>query len=711
MRSVLYIGVISVLCATLHGCGPLRSAVGTSYDQQLLEALNAPPGCGAGDQRVRSTVGNAQRFAEAKARTALARSISIEVQNVMKLMTAEGTNVSEENASSESRQETNQALRGVVTKSRQLLVDNDQNKTVVVTVCLEPKNYDAKTPGEALEVMLARTKERLASAADASSVAEPTTRGAGVASAGGSHGSSIDFNKIYSGHHALVIGVDDYHSPGLKDLGGAVRDAKAIGAFLNARGFKVTELLNKQATRKGIKSALRALAKDVKERDRVIVFFAGHGVSDGAGDAKMGYLMPHDADPQLPDDAGIEMDWLQRRLDGMKAKHVMFLADACYSGIAIETRGSAMPVSTPDYVAEITKANVRLTMTAGTDGQEAMEYQGHGLFTYFLLDALKGAADRDRDGFITSLEISQHLATQVPPIAKRKVTAGQTPQTGRMGQGEMVFRAALHTRSSEEFGVAGSKADPLLTDKDYKHHLRNGTKRGFAGEQLHLYAYRELRRDEFRTWQRRIREDPEENRPELKAWLEETEKHKYGNPFASEAYSLLEMGAEQPWKIAKSVAASRGIKGRRALERFIQTNQARPTQRQQVTEARALLTELEPVLITGVPSVEESRGDMVLYLPSGSKRDDVSQKPRSVENRAFIHKNGYAVIATYAYVPRGRLANAGRDGEVQYYPGDRDAAVALQKRLKDRYPKIKLKKLTGNIPTYGGRFEVLLPRE
>ena len=80
-------------------------------------------------------------------------------------------------------------------------------------------------------------------------------------------------------------------------------------------------------------------------------------------------------------------------------------------------------------------------MTAGTDGQEAMEYRGHGLFTYFLLDALKGAADRDRDGFITSLEISQHLATQVPAIAKRKMKKGQTPQTGRMGQGEMVFRS------------------------------------------------------------------------------------------------------------------------------------------------------------------------------------------------------------------------------------------------------------------------------
>ena len=75
---------------------------------------------------------------------------------------------------------------------------------------------------------------------------------------------------------ALLIGVDDYHSPGLKDLGGAVRDAKAIGSFLK-RGFSITTLLNTQATQKGIQRALRRLIKTVKPQDRVIVFFAGHG--------------------------------------------------------------------------------------------------------------------------------------------------------------------------------------------------------------------------------------------------------------------------------------------------------------------------------------------------------------------------------------------------------------------------------------------------
>ena len=268
------------------------------------------------------------------------------------------------------------------------------------------------------------------------------TRGIGVAGSKATNEQSVTFDKIYSGHHALVVGVNEYKSPDMTKLGGAVRDAKAISALLKEQGFKVKSYSTNKRPAAPLKKRYGPSPKMVKQNDRVIIFFAEHGVSDGPADGKMGYLMTHESDPQLPEDAGI-VHWLQRNLNRMKAKHVMFIADACYSGIAIRTRGNPMPTATPDYVAEITKRDVRLTMTAGTDGQEAMEYQGHGLFTYFLLDALRGAADRDRDGFITSTEISQHLKTQVPPIGKASMKNGQVPQTGRMGQVEMVFRTQI----------------------------------------------------------------------------------------------------------------------------------------------------------------------------------------------------------------------------------------------------------------------------
>ena len=267
------------------------------------------------------------------------------------------------------------------------------------------------------------------------------SRGVGVANAK-TEASGIDFDDIYDGHHALLIGVDGYRN--LKRLTGAVRDAQAMEVLLRDRGFTVTSILDEQATSRAIKVAIMNLKKVVKAKQRVIVYFAGHGISEGQGQSQMGYLMPIDGDAEVPSDKGIEMRWLQQQLDSLPAKHVLFAADACYSGIAIQTRGTPRSTKTPDYVSLISKDKVRLTLTAGTDGQEVIDnHKGNGLFTHYLLDALKGSADRDRDGFVTSLEIAQHLKKNVVETAKTiRPNEPQNPQIGRMGQGEMLFRAS-----------------------------------------------------------------------------------------------------------------------------------------------------------------------------------------------------------------------------------------------------------------------------
>ena len=126
----------------------------------------------------------------------------------------------------------------------------------------------------------------------------------------------------------------------MNDLTGAVRDAQAIAKTLQKRGFEVKRLLNKEASRRNILAELRRLSTVVTNDHRVVVYFAGHGVSETVGKYKMGYFMPHEADPNEPDAAGVDMEKLQLRLNGLAAKHVMFGADACYSGIAVTTRGA-----------------------------------------------------------------------------------------------------------------------------------------------------------------------------------------------------------------------------------------------------------------------------------------------------------------------------------------------------------------------------------
>lgn len=246
--------------------------------------------------------------------------------------------------------------------------------------------------------------------------------------------------EAYSSSYAVVIGIDNYQH--FTKLSGAARDAEAMAGELSKRGFEVITLLNEQATRRGILRALQVdLPKRVGPEDRVLIYFAGHGISQGEGAAAMGYLMPVEASPEAPSVDGIDMESLQRVLATQyKAKHILYVADACYSGLALSTRGAGLSSETENYLKQIVARPVKLAFAAGAAGEEAHEWRGHGLFTYHFLEGLRGAADRDADGLITSAELWPYLQREVTAVSARKGWS-QTPQYGRSGEGEFVFFA------------------------------------------------------------------------------------------------------------------------------------------------------------------------------------------------------------------------------------------------------------------------------
>ena len=252
--------------------------------------------------------------------------------------------------------------------------------------------------------------------------------------------------KIYDKSYAVIIGINDYEI--LPDLRGAVKDALSIESELKEQGFETFVLLDKNATRSAIARLLGdQLSKKVKKNDRVFVFFAGHGVSTGNGDSAMGYLMPTEGEQNSPRATGISMDEMQSWFADYSSKHVMFVADACYSGLALSTRSSGLSINTQEYLKQVTSKNVRIALVAGGRGEEANEYQGHGLFTMFFLEALNGAADSNGDGVITSAEIAAFIAPNVITTAMQKFRSSQTPQLGRRGEGEFVFLSPLGAKT------------------------------------------------------------------------------------------------------------------------------------------------------------------------------------------------------------------------------------------------------------------------
>jgi len=249
-------------------------------------------------------------------------------------------------------------------------------------------------------------------------------------------------SDIYDNSWALIIGIDKYQN--VQNLNYAVKDAESIKDILvDVFDFpirNITFLKNKEATKQNIIQAFSDITNKAKERDRVIIYFAGHGQTmDLPEGGEMGYLLPVDGNEDLFVSA-IAMDDLKHISLMSKAKHLLYLIDACYGGIAaIGSRGLDIN-TTPNYIEKITKNKARQIITAGGRGEKVIEKAewGHSAFTLNLNRGLKdGNADMNGDGYITANELGLFLNEKVTIDSENQ----QTPQYGRMTsqEGEFVF--------------------------------------------------------------------------------------------------------------------------------------------------------------------------------------------------------------------------------------------------------------------------------
>ncbi len=260
----------------------------------------------------------------------------------------------------------------------------------------------------------------------------------------------------YRDSWAVVVGIDDYQK--WPKLSYAVRDAQAMRQTLIERfGFaaeRVTLLTNEQATRRNILAAFHdKLSGDaVKRDDRIFVFYAGHGATRKLSSGRdLGYIVPVDADPKDTGTDAIAMSELQNIAESVSAKHVLFVMDACYSGLAL-TRGGA---SQDRFLRENARRLGRQMLTAGGADQLVADGGpgGHSIFTWTLLQALAGKGDLNGDGFITATELAAYIAPAVAGVSQQTPAFGSLP--GSEG-GEFVFELPQQA----EFLSADSKQLP-----------------------------------------------------------------------------------------------------------------------------------------------------------------------------------------------------------------------------------------------------------
>ena len=256
-------------------------------------------------------------------------------------------------------------------------------------------------------------------------------------------GFSITTEDIYDNSWALIIGIDKYQN--VQKLNYAVDDAESIKEILNNSfhfpSDNISILINEEATKQNILKSFSEITKNAKANDRVLVFFAGHGETmDLPGGGEKGYLIPVEGDAEELYLTSIPMDELREIALMSEAKHMLYLVDACYGGIAAIGSRGLEPAKTSDFINKVAKFQSRQIITAGGRGEQVIEKSewGHSAFTMNLIRGLKdGAADYNADGFITANELGMFLSDKVSTDSENQ----QTPQYGRMTsqEGEFVF--------------------------------------------------------------------------------------------------------------------------------------------------------------------------------------------------------------------------------------------------------------------------------
>ena len=246
----------------------------------------------------------------------------------------------------------------------------------------------------------------------------------------------LTLSSDYGDSWAIVIGIDNYDK--WPKLHYAVRDAEAIRqALIEQHGFaseRVFSLQNEAATRNGILALFHEKLghEALKPNDRVFVFYAGHGATRKLSSGReLGYIVPVDSDPERFASDAIAMSDIQNIAESMQAKHVLFVMDACYSGLGL-TRGAG------SFLRDNARRLGRQMLTAGGADQLVADGgpNGHSVFTWALLQALAGKGDLNGDSLITATELAAYLAPAVAGISQQTPAFGSLP--GSEG-GEFIF--------------------------------------------------------------------------------------------------------------------------------------------------------------------------------------------------------------------------------------------------------------------------------
>jgi hypothetical protein len=164
-----------------------------------------------------------------------------------------------------------------------------------------------------------------------------------------------------------------------------------------------------------------AILKQLGPKGELIFYYAGHGFPDER--TKTPYIIPVDVDATNLRSA-IKLSDIYQEFGNTTAAKVTIFLDACFTGGGrnqglLAARGVAIKPKT-----EMIRGNT-VVFSAASGEQSALPYfeQGHGMFTYFLLEKIQ-----ESEGNITYGELSNYLSDKLGIESLRENGKPQNPE-------------------------------------------------------------------------------------------------------------------------------------------------------------------------------------------------------------------------------------------------------------------------------------------
>lgn len=279
---------------------------------------------------------------------------------------------------------------------------------------------------------------------------------------------------------AVIIGISDYlnNDGRLGDLNYADDDAVAIRKFLRTpAGGDFAEddiqlLTDKQADLATVRDRLKRFLSKAEPQDLIYLFLAGHGFPDPYNPEELYFAMHDSKLADLPNTA-LRMSELRAILKQQKAKRIIGFIDACHSAglqqpaakppraakpesapatgtrrgqVVAPKKASAnqppavevrvQPTQAPAYAEKNFREEGWAVLTSSDSTESSLEDsrwgEGHGLFTFAILEGLGGKADANADGSVTTGELFEFVQRFVTQESGGRQTPRALPGNDRL---------------------------------------------------------------------------------------------------------------------------------------------------------------------------------------------------------------------------------------------------------------------------------------